>query len=379
MTQEEKIKEAKRLYETANVDQRYVLETLFPELAESEDERIKKELIEYLVKQTKIQNLYEACEDSDENVATSKKKNKEFQTWIAWLEKQGEQKANYTTIVETGNGSINALVTRELSNNGYVEQKPADKVEPKFKNGQWIVWQDKCYKVNYNGCGYELFDQNGLSTSWGYKVIEDNAHLWTIQDAKEGDVLYSPICKLLWLHKDKDVCYAGHNLNYAEGVVIYQPICIPSDTCPATDDQRHLLFNKLKEAGYEWNPDEKVLKIIPNVRKTVENLSHSEDIPFEDNNGEFKDEPVATPELTEFEKYLAEITDEPLQVKLNARVLFGIARRQIASEIEGEVNDMVAERAEHCGNPMTLYYEGSVKNYRKGIKDTIELIRKGAE
>ena len=39
------------------------------------------------------------------------------------LEKQGEQKVSYTTIVETGNGGINALVTKEL----YVdktEQKP---------------------------------------------------------------------------------------------------------------------------------------------------------------------------------------------------------------------------------------------------------------
>lgn len=27
--------------------------------------------------------------------------------------------------------------------------------KPTFKNGQCIVWKDKCYKVNYNGCGYD--------------------------------------------------------------------------------------------------------------------------------------------------------------------------------------------------------------------------------
>jgi len=32
MTQEEKIKEAKRLYPTANADQRYFLEKLFPDV-----------------------------------------------------------------------------------------------------------------------------------------------------------------------------------------------------------------------------------------------------------------------------------------------------------------------------------------------------------
>lgn len=47
MTQEEKFEKAKRLYETANADQRYVLESLFPELRESEDEKIRKTLIEY--------------------------------------------------------------------------------------------------------------------------------------------------------------------------------------------------------------------------------------------------------------------------------------------------------------------------------------------
>ena len=36
MSQEDKLKEAKRLYETANADQRYVLESLFPSLRESE-------------------------------------------------------------------------------------------------------------------------------------------------------------------------------------------------------------------------------------------------------------------------------------------------------------------------------------------------------
>ena len=39
---EEKLQEAKRLYESANADQKYVLESLFPELAGSEDEQIRK-------------------------------------------------------------------------------------------------------------------------------------------------------------------------------------------------------------------------------------------------------------------------------------------------------------------------------------------------
>ena len=39
MKQEEKLQEAKRLYKTANSGQRYVLESLFPELREDEYDR----------------------------------------------------------------------------------------------------------------------------------------------------------------------------------------------------------------------------------------------------------------------------------------------------------------------------------------------------
>jgi hypothetical protein len=87
MAQEEKFKEAKRLYETANADQRYVLESLFPELKESEDERIRKEII------SAIKEDWPGHTD-----------------WIAWLESQGET----------------SPVLSNSSNIGKVEQKPVE-------------------------------------------------------------------------------------------------------------------------------------------------------------------------------------------------------------------------------------------------------------
>ena len=50
----------------------------FPELAEPEDERIRKEIIEQI-------NLLKSATLSD-------LKDKQFNSWLAWLEKQGEQK-----------------------------------------------------------------------------------------------------------------------------------------------------------------------------------------------------------------------------------------------------------------------------------------------
>jgi hypothetical protein len=94
MKQEEKIEEAKRLYQTANADQRYVLESLFPELKESEEEKMWK-----LIKKYAHYNISDTALEVDHITREQLE---------SWLEKQGKQ-------------------------------KPADKVEPKFHDGDWVV------------------------------------------------------------------------------------------------------------------------------------------------------------------------------------------------------------------------------------------------
>ena len=160
------------------------IESIFPELAESEDEKIRKEIIEYI------------------------KTGTYHKDWIAWLEKQ----ESVEEIVERCKdswynegkiaGMAEGLTDDEKYQQGWhdaIEKKEekvdnANKVKPKFHEGEWIVWQDKCYKVNYNGCGYELVDQNGLSTSLEYGTVDENAHIWDItKDAEDGDMLASNV------------------------------------------------------------------------------------------------------------------------------------------------------------------------------------------
>lgn len=82
MIQEDKLKEAQRLYETANADQRYVLERLFPELKESEDERTRQEIVRFI-----------RMEVEDEIVGNK---------WLAWIEKQKEfVSADFDDVWET--------------------------------------------------------------------------------------------------------------------------------------------------------------------------------------------------------------------------------------------------------------------------------------
>ena len=67
----EALEKAKEAYKNCATDaEKRRLESIFPELAESEDEKIKKEILEYISKAT-------GCKE-----------------WIAWIEKQGESQEN---------------------------------------------------------------------------------------------------------------------------------------------------------------------------------------------------------------------------------------------------------------------------------------------
>ena len=63
------------------------LEEIFPELTESEDERIRKELIEHIKDQITSFISAPDCRDKYEEEELAK-----YNKWIAWLEKQKEQK-----------------------------------------------------------------------------------------------------------------------------------------------------------------------------------------------------------------------------------------------------------------------------------------------
>lgn len=257
------------------------MEYLFHELKESEDKRVKETLIKYFKECQKDADCDELfCGLTYNNILT-------------WLEKQGENVPSRNMILsvwELGNewkGLTNGRVTEYGTQLEYIQkhwneseyylrdkqdkQKTTDKVEPKFENGQWIVWQDKYYKVNYNGCGYELVDQNGLSTSLEYGTIDENAHLWDItKDAKDGDVLVygdnpnDHHVEVIMIFKS-----LRNELSLFTHFHIFDDTFRTDDWCdcginihPANKEQRGLLFQKMKEAGYEWDAEKKELKKI---------------------------------------------------------------------------------------------------------------------
>ena len=207
-----------------------IYEEIFPELEESEDEKIRKKLIAFFKahQNPKIYINYKYFEGL------------EISDILAWLEKQ----------------------------------KPVDKVESKFKVGDWVVNNETsnlCHISKIEHGQYICYDCSFPISK------ENNYHIWTIQDAKDGDVLaidwtqdsdasyFEKIVIFKDLNKDGIEGYGSTFKNgqqFFNGESIIYSKTWTTTLHPATKEQRDLLFAKMGEAGYEWDADNKELKKI---------------------------------------------------------------------------------------------------------------------
>jgi hypothetical protein len=137
----------------------------------------------------------------------------------------------------------------------------ANKVEPKFHEGEWIVTDkgDTVQIVAVNNGNYTLYNR----MKFGISYVDKFWHKWTIADAKAGDLLYSPRLRLLWIFKSKDTVYCGYNLNYNDGAFCGEAYFkMPTDATPATKEQRYQLEKVMTDAGYRWNKEKLKLEKI---------------------------------------------------------------------------------------------------------------------
>ena len=295
-------------------------EEMFPELKENEDERIRKELLAWLKSrdgQTLPIDKYNAA--------------------IAWLDKQGEQNTSFSDVQTYLKGVDRVQSYSELSEyekifdriadtyahrknkEGYNEvwyvkeraaemlyhakkeiekqgeQKPFDyenaniqqkdftpKGEPKYKIGDWIT--------------------NGIDFTFQVRSIEDDMYLrsddysidietadktfrlWTIQDAKDGDILAcnNDILSICIFSRfdginnkyDSFLCRCGlEGEGLGQELNIYGYHDDSTGYVPATKEQRDLLFQKMKEAGYEFDAEKKELKKIEQTLSEEDELS----------------------------------------------------------------------------------------------------------
>lgn len=158
------------------------------------------------------------------------------------------------------------------------EQKLADKVEPKFKIGDWINKDGAIWRIEgVSGKEYILGGRPDAIIQEPIHIIDSEFRLWTIQDAKDGDVLAT---------KDGDICIFNGSITedshpFAHcgltqyGFEVYDetlPFTFHS-IYPATKEQCDFLFLKMKEAGYEWDAEKKELKKKPAWSEEDERIS----------------------------------------------------------------------------------------------------------
>lgn len=221
-----------------------------PELKESEDDRMIQ-YFKYLAPFDKADELYEKYGFYHKDA-------------IAWLEKQCEQKIKTP---EESLGIDSETYNKIVDECIYDEQKPIDKVEPNFKVGDWVATSygkvNQVVSVDKYGDGYTLNDGVYFSGSWC-----DMYHLWTIQDAKDGDVLAWDDIKCIALFKniyDEDSFnsygFVGGCTGTFESRQSYHDI---EGAHPATKEQRDTLMKAMADAGYAFDFEKKELKEIEN-------------------------------------------------------------------------------------------------------------------
>lgn len=169
--------------------------------------------------------------------------------------------------------NTNVVVPKDYSSIDPHFFKPADKVEPKFKVGDWIINRTDAtiMQIVNNEDFYESVEIGGQRRTDTYNYVEWDFRLWTIQDAKDGDILTNGnsivIFRKIGNKEWTDV------IDYYIGWFIGSKIIIQKFLShwgrvdevklePATKEQCDLLFQKMKEAGYEWDAEKKELKKI---------------------------------------------------------------------------------------------------------------------
>jgi len=202
---------------------------IFPELQELDDDRIRKAILNYLTK------MWGNSQDDVCGV--------HVEDAIAWIEKQGEQKA-------------------------------VNESEPKFKVTDWVV--DNCgYVWRIEGILNKLYILEGIDGCKSRPTIEwvnKTFHLWDItKDANDGDVLSfkdDKECPFLYKgcldpnHPNSPVAYGGicSGGNFIPGGKKFNNWWTDKKVYPATKEQRDKLEKSMADDGFTFDFDKKELK-----------------------------------------------------------------------------------------------------------------------
>ena len=275
-----------------------VLEKYINNMSNKDDERLRKTAIAFLkdFAEQGYENAVECIDwlekqgeqkpcmvqwkgDNLKEVIGFTGKDKNFEKWFKSFEEYEKYVHEHNDIFKlfNENGShyeipVGAWIVKtpdgyNIASNAILKQKSADKIEPTFNVDDWVVnkFGDSWHIDSLDKKNYQVSDGKG---NYNYFPIskQDEMHLWTIQDAKDGDVLACNEEILLFKSYSAQgrislYCwYNGHTNNFHGKEVIDILLTTRNKVCPATKEQRDTLMKAMNDAGYEWDAEKKELK-----------------------------------------------------------------------------------------------------------------------
>ena len=233
-------------------DIRETVYAIFPQLKETEHEGIRKALVNMF----SFYNIQKVGNYTNEQI-------------LKWLEGQRERpRMGYPTGHEERDGhnqtASDLIVSVGDGSDG-----------PKYKVGDWLVATKHGLSrliriIGHEQGRYEIEKMGGDTGVPSFGYVEEYYRPWAIQDANDGDVLAT---------KDNCICIFDGTVEEGKYPFAYCGISMygfrvydgklpftHDDVYPATKEQRDLLFQKMKEAGYEWDSDKKeVIRLSTNT------------------------------------------------------------------------------------------------------------------
>jgi hypothetical protein len=187
---------------------------------------------------------------------------------LAWLEKQG----NKETLCGKCRKEHPSHSCQDITALGRCvvehEQKPSDKLKSKFHEGDWIIFNGITLLIEEVVQGYyrTVSMINDIHNSYDWS-IDNVARLWTIQDAKDGDVLtcYSNyndknskpfeqagiFKKYIGKYKGCTNCFLAHIGIDWDGNIETDMYMGSTNIFPATKEQRDYFLAETSKAGFK--------------------------------------------------------------------------------------------------------------------------------
>lgn len=228
---------------------------IFPELAENEDEKIKKVLTDY------FKRYQEYGGDTFEGISVD--------NILAWLEREKDTSSTECVFRPTAGCDIESAAKQAVR-----QQQLGNKIVLAF-NGAYISVEGKTDNEIVKEYHFWLEKQGEQ------KHTDKEVGNWIIQDAKDGDVLADKDAILIFRgigNSERDdvidyhCCYCYNRTAFmVQEDLDYWGHVWNNELRPATKNQRDLFFKKMKEAGYEWNADKKELRQVENKTQDPNN------------------------------------------------------------------------------------------------------------